>query len=172
MCSSPMPGEKWRYRSRAMNTEESVISIGSWLLRIEERWNAGVLIGICLGAAAPGSEQRLSPTGRELLEIIMGERTALSVSVRAEGTPFQKKVWSAASAVPRGRVVTYGELARALKCGSPRAVGQALKANPLPIVVPCHRVVASKGLGGYSCGTWIKEILLKIEGSLNEDSGH
>lgn len=65
------------------------------------------------------------------------------------GTVFQQRVWEAICAIPRGRVLTYGELARRLQT-APRAVGQACGANFFPLVIPCHRVTASGGLGGFS----------------------
>jgi len=68
------------------------------------------------------------------------------------GTPFQRRVWALCAAIPRGQVRTYGWMARRLK-SSPRAVGQALKANPFVPKVPCHRVVAAAGIGGYG-GVW------------------
>jgi methylated-DNA-[protein]-cysteine S-methyltransferase len=65
-------------------------------------------------------------------------------------TAFQKKVYDAVSGIPRGRVSTYREIARAIGCGSPRAVGQALKKNPFAPRVPCHRVIASDlTIGGF-----------------------
>ncbi|MBI5071681.1 MGMT family protein [Candidatus Falkowbacteria bacterium] len=77
---------------------------------------------------------------------------------------FQKKVLFLAKKIPRGKVATYGEIARILKT-SPRAVGQALHANHCPIKIPCHRVVKSDGsLGGYSGGVRKKLELLKKEG--------
>lgn len=66
------------------------------------------------------------------------------------GTPFQRKVWQAISAIPRGQVLTYGAVAKAIGCGAPRAVGQACGANWFPLAIPCHRVTASGGLGGFS----------------------
>lgn len=66
------------------------------------------------------------------------------------GTLFQRKVWQAIAAIPRGEVLTYGAVARAVGCGAPRAVGQACGANWFPLVIPCHRVTASGGLGGFS----------------------
>lgn len=69
-----------------------------------------------------------------------------------EGTPFQKSVWQAMRAIPRGRTRTYGELARELG-GEARAVGQACGDNRLPIVIPCHRVVAAGGIGGFAHAT-------------------
>lgn len=65
------------------------------------------------------------------------------------GTAFQRKVWDVISAIPRGDVLTYGEVARLIR-SAPRAVGQACGANWFPLVIPCHRVTASGGLGGFS----------------------
>lgn len=65
------------------------------------------------------------------------------------GTPFQRRVWAAISAIPRGEVLTYGAMARSLD-SAPRAVGQACGANPYPLVVPCHRVVSAAGIGGFA----------------------
>jgi methylated-DNA-[protein]-cysteine S-methyltransferase len=84
------------------------------------------------------------------------------------GTDFQKRVWQALCEIPVGEVRTYGELARQLK-SSPRAVGGACRANPIPIIIPCHRVVSRQGLGGYSGQTTganmdIKKALLRHEG--------
>lgn len=83
------------------------------------------------------------------------------------GTPFQTSVWKELLKIPYGNVITYAEVAE--KIGSPRAaraVGNAVGANPIPIIVPCHRIVAANGLGGYSCGIHIKKRLLEIEGAL------
>ena len=82
-------------------------------------------------------------------------------------TPFQLKVLKRVAEIPYGRTMTYGELARAV--GSPnasRAVGHANATNPLPIVVPCHRVVASNGFGGYGGGLELKVRLLRLEGAI------
>jgi methylated-DNA-[protein]-cysteine S-methyltransferase len=69
-----------------------------------------------------------------------------------EGTPFQRKLWEALCAIPRGKTLTYGEMARRLE-GEARAVGQACGDNRLPIVIPCHRVVAADGIGGFAHST-------------------
>lgn len=83
-----------------------------------------------------------------------------------QGTPFQKKVWKALWEIPFGEVVSYQWLAK--KVGSPqgfRAVGNANGKNPLPLFIPCHRVIAADGsIGGYSCGLPIKRKLLRHEG--------
>ena len=88
--------------------------------------------------------------------------------VASAGTPFQREVWERMSAIPPGEVISYGALARELRT-SARAVGGACRANPVPIVIPCHRVVATHGLGGYSGergGDWLakKRWLLAHEG--------
>jgi len=82
------------------------------------------------------------------------------------GTPFQQAVWRAATAIPYGECVSYGELAQRIgKPGAARAVGSALGANPVCLVVPCHRVLAANGnLGGFSAGLHWKRRLLNLEG--------
>lgn len=80
-------------------------------------------------------------------------------------TPFQYRLRHALLEIPMGHTLTYGELAKVLNSG-PRAVGQALGANPLPILIPCHRIVAAQGLGGFSCGLEWKKRLLVFERSL------
>lgn len=103
----------------------------------------------------------------ELESYFDGNLRTFSVPINLErGTAFQRRVWQALLAIPYGKTVTYGELARSLglSAGASRAVGNACGANPLPIIVPCHRVVAAdRSLGGYSGGLWRKEGLLKVE---------
>lgn len=101
----------------------------------------------------------------ELQEYFAGKRTEFTVAAQPYGSAFQQKVWSALSRVPCGRVVTYGALAEAV--GQPsacRAVAKAVGKNPLLILVPCHRVVAASGLGGFSSGLEAKRTLLTLEG--------
>lgn len=83
------------------------------------------------------------------------------------GTEFQKRVWFEAMKIPYGETISYSQFAKKIrKENSQRAVGNALSANPVPIVIPCHRVIASDGsLGGYSGGIKIKEFLLRLEGA-------
>jgi methylated-DNA-[protein]-cysteine S-methyltransferase len=75
--------------------------------------------------------------------------TVFDLPLLVEGSPLQRSVWDAMCAIPRGRTRTYGELARALGADA-RAIGQACGDNRLPIVIPCHRVVAADGIGGFS----------------------
>jgi methylated-DNA-[protein]-cysteine S-methyltransferase len=72
--------------------------------------------------------------------------------LHVEGTPFQRRLWDALCEIPRGKTLTYGELARRLG-GEARAVGQACGDNRLPVVIPCHRVVAANGIGGFAHST-------------------
>lgn len=81
-----------------------------------------------------------------------------------KGTDFQKRVWEQIAKIPYGETRTYGELAKAMgKPGAARAVGQACNANPLPLIVPCHRVTGSTGLGGFAGGDTAKKFLLALE---------
>jgi methylated-DNA-[protein]-cysteine S-methyltransferase len=128
-------------------------------------------IGRRLRSTAVRSAEQTSAVRRELDEYLRGRRTSFSVPVDLRHvTPFQRRVLEAARAVPRGSVATYGELGRRIgRPGAARAVGQALGSNPVPIVVPCHRVLASDGsLGGYSGrgGLRTKRRLLALEGAL------
>ena len=94
-----------------------------------------------------------------------GKLKSFDVKLDLRGTGFQKLVWLKAMKIPYGSVVSYKKLAEALGTKGFRAVGRALSENPVPIIVPCHRVVTSNGkLGGYSAGIKIKKFLLKIEG--------
>jgi O-6-methylguanine DNA methyltransferase len=82
-------------------------------------------------------------------------------------TAFQKKVLKTISKIPPGETMTYGEVAKAAgKPGAARAVGNVMAGNPIPLILPCHRVVASNGLGGFTGGLDVKRKLLKLEGAL------
>jgi len=105
----------------------------------------------------------------QLRAYFAGERRRFDIEIDFRHvTSFQRRVLLAAAQVPAGQVVSYGEIARRIgRPGGSRAVGQALGHNPVPIVVPCHRVVAAGGaLGGYTGGLDIKRKLLRIEGAL------
>ena len=104
---------------------------------------------------------------RELREYFAGRRRNFSVRFVAPGTTFQKRVWNEVARVPYGQTRTYGQVAARLgkKKGS-RAVGQAVGANPVCILVPCHRILGAHGLGGYAYGVSLKRNLLAREGTL------
>ena len=102
----------------------------------------------------------------ELEEYFAGRRRAFSVPLSMHGTDFQMRVWQALREIPWGETASYGEIAR--RIGKPkacRAVGMANHANPLPVFIPCHRVVGANGkLSGYAGGLEIKTKLLETEG--------
>ena len=127
--------------------------------------------GLCaLRFAATGEEMDAAPVllqaERELKEYFAGRRTAFSVPLSMHGTPFQMAVWEALRTIPYGETRSYGELAAQI--GRPRAcraVGMANHVNPLPILVPCHRIVGADGhLTGYAGGLEVKKYLLELEG--------
>jgi O-6-methylguanine DNA methyltransferase len=103
---------------------------------------------------------------RQLAEYFAGERREFALRLAPEGTPFERSVWDELLAIPFGETRSYGEIARAI--GRPeasRAVGRANGANPIPIVVPCHRVIGANGsLTGFGGGLAAKARLLELEG--------
>ncbi len=112
-----------------------------------------------------GAPDPLRRAAAQLEEYFAGNRTSFELPFELCGTPFQVEVWRALAGIDYGTTITYGELAG--RVGRPtayRAVGQANGANPLPIFFPCHRVVASGGLGGYGGGLDVKRRLLALEG--------
>jgi methylated-DNA-[protein]-cysteine S-methyltransferase len=114
------------------------------------------------------ADEPLARVRTELGEYLVGARRRFELPVDlSRVSEFQRRVLHAARRIPRGRVASYGEIARRIgHPGASRAVGQALGRNPVPIVIPCHRVVAGGGrLGGYVGGIAIKRKLLALEGA-------
>ena len=107
----------------------------------------------------------IKDASKQLNEYLSGQRKIFDITLELSGTDFQKKVWKALQEIPYGEVCTYKDIA--IKIGninSCRAVGMANNKNPLPIVIPCHRVIGANGkLIGYAGGLTIKEMLLKLE---------
>lgn len=114
------------------------------------------------------SSARTGAVVRELEEYFAGERREFTVPLDLRGTDFQKKCWRALLKIPYGKTKSYAEIARAVGCPKGfRAVGMANHDNPVPIIVPCHRVLASDGtLGGYGGGLEVKQKLLELEGAI------
>jgi methylated-DNA-[protein]-cysteine S-methyltransferase len=112
-----------------------------------------------------GTSELLDQAARQITAYVAGEASLFTVPIAFEGTPLQESVWRALQAIPRGETRTYGELAASIgKKGSPRAIGQMVARNPLSIVVPCHRVLASGGkLNGFAGGIERKAALLALE---------
>lgn len=107
----------------------------------------------------------LSKATKELNEYFCGKRKVFSFPIAPEGTPFQRKVWKALQSIPYGRTASYQDIA--IKVKSPqaaRAVGMANNKNPLPLVIPCHRVIGKNGdLVGFGSGLKKKKWLLELE---------
>ena len=113
----------------------------------------------------------VSKAVEQLEEYFAGERTEFDLPLDLDGTTFQKEVWSTLADIPYGKTISYAELASMV--GRPtayRAVGQANGANPIPIILPCHRVLARGGrIGGYGGGLAMKRQLLALEGITGVD---
>lgn len=107
----------------------------------------------------------------QLREYLAGDRKNFDIPLDLAGTPFQMAVWEALLEIPYGHTVTYGELAKRIgRPGAARAVGNAVGANPVPILIPCHRVVPkSGGIGNFGPGPEWKARLLRLEGALGKD---
>jgi methylated-DNA-[protein]-cysteine S-methyltransferase len=110
--------------------------------------------------------ERTAEVRRQLEEYFAGRRRAFDLELAPIGTAFEKQVWDALRGIPFGETRSYGEIARAIgRPGAARAVGRANGANPIPIVVPCHRVIGSDGsLTGFGGGLEAKSLLLEVEG--------
>jgi methylated-DNA-[protein]-cysteine S-methyltransferase len=117
-------------------------------------------------AGRPGSVELLDLAAEQLAEYFAGSRTEFTLPLASRGgTPFERAVWAQIAAIPYAEMITYGEIAA--RVGEPdaaRAVGVACNRNPLPIVVPCHRVVGAGGkLVGFGGGLPLKRFLLELE---------
>ena len=141
--------------------------------------NSSALVGIlweqestdrsALGATFDPHHPVLAEAERQLLEYFARKRTQFELPLDPHGTEFQKKVWRSLQQIPFGKTKSYAEIAKGI--GAPRAsraVGAANGKNPLPIVVPCHRVIGASGaLTGFGGGLETKARLLALEGSTN-----
>jgi len=121
------------------------------------------------GSVVVFDESRTSHVAAELDEYFEGQRRSFTLRTEPVGTEFQLKVWRALEQIPFGETMGYAELARHI--GSPnasRAVGRANGSNPIPVIVPCHRVIGAHGdLTGYGGGIDKKRVLLQHEGALS-----
>ena len=114
----------------------------------------------------PHANSLLEQGRTQILEYLAGTRKTFDLPLRPHGTPFQQKVWDALREIPWGETRSYKDIALAVDCPKGfQAVGMANRANPLPILIPCHRVVGADGsLGGYAYGADLKRALLAVEG--------
>ena len=147
--------------------------VGPLLLAADEHGLRGIRFARRGRAARPEAGWRedrgpLRETMRQLERYFAGQLREFDLPLAPAGTPFQLEVWQALRRIPYGRTISYGELAR--RVGRPaasRAVGAANGCNPLPIVVPCHRVIGADGsLTGFGGGIEVKRALLELEGAL------
>jgi methylated-DNA-[protein]-cysteine S-methyltransferase len=115
----------------------------------------------------PNGSKLLAEAARQLDAYFVGKLSHFDLPLRPAGSDFDHRVWSAMQKIPYGKTHSYGELAAEIG-SAPRAVGGACGKNPIPIVIPCHRVLAKTGLGGYSGsgGVKTKQALLTLEGAL------
>jgi len=140
--------------------------LGTLLLVAED----GVIVRLALPGATPETswardDRAFAEARKQLADYFAGRRRDFDLPLAPRGTKFEMKVWSALRKIPYGETVSYADIARAI--GNPhgaRAVGQANGRNPIAIVVPCHRVIASGGkIGGYGGGVPAKRKLLALE---------
>ena len=146
--------------------------------RLELVERGGFLTAIRFDAPPDGSPEHqrggsavLGEAHRQLAEYFAGTRRTFDLPLRPAGTDFQRRVWDLLATVPWGTTTTYGEIADRLGMppGASRAVGAANGANPIPVVLPCHRVVGADGtLTGYAGGLERKAELLRLEGVATE----
>jgi methylated-DNA-[protein]-cysteine S-methyltransferase len=135
-------------------------------LTIEEAGD--MIVAIRWGDGGGNGSPLLAEAARQLAAFFDGRLKDFDLPLSPAGTVFENRVWQAMQEIPYGETRTYGDLAHATDSG-PRAVGRACGRNPIPIVIPCHRVLARGGLGGYSGdgGLVTKQRLLALEGALH-----
>lgn len=146
---------------RLLATERGLCRV---VLPAEEGVNRWIARYLARAVAVEGAEI-LRQAQSQLQAYFAGRRRTLDLPLDLYGTPFQQAVWNLLRDIPFGETRSYGQLAAALgRSQAARAVGQANGANPLPIVIPCHRVIQSDGsLGGYGGGVALKRALLLLE---------
>lgn len=133
--------------------------------------DGGAIVAIDWGWTDAQTETPLLVEARhQLHDYFDGKRTTFALNLAPAGTAYQRRVWQALCDIPPGATRTYADIASAAG-GSPRSVGGANGRNPIPIVIPCHRVVATTGIGGYSGGDGLptKRFLLALEGVARDD---
>ena len=124
----------------------------------------GAITSVRWGGRGEGTSALLAEAGRQLAAYFAGERRAFELPLAPRGNAFQQRFYATLCAIPWGETRTYGEIAAELGV-SAQAIGQACGANPIPIFIPCHRVLGASGLGGFSGGAGVetKVALLRLE---------
>ena len=138
-------------------------------LTIDESDDRIVAIHWGNGTPSGNGSPLLAEAARQFTAYFDGKLSRFNLPLAASGTEFDQRVWAAMRAIPYGETRTYGDLAHATDSG-PRAIGGACGRNSIPIIVPCHRVLARGGLGGYSGGNGLptKQWLLALEARLRK----
>jgi methylated-DNA-[protein]-cysteine S-methyltransferase len=144
--------------------------VGDWVIEGSDDGLHRVYLPHESEAVAPSTEEvnpLVTGAARELGEYFTGERRSWDTPLMPlGGTEFQNRVWEVLRGIPYGDTRTYGDVALELDLpGGARAVGGANGSNPLPIFIPCHRVVGANSMGGYAGGLEVKLFLLHLEGS-------
>ena len=148
-------------------------TIGKIGIAEEEGWVTNVILGeekfqeVCIEEETETLQQAI----KELREYIEGKRKIFDIPLKPQGTPFRRKVWEALSNIPYGETRSYKDIAQAIGSEKAyRAVGTANNKNPIPIFIPCHRVIGADGqLVGYRGGIEMKMKLLALEKSTGKD---
>lgn len=163
-----MPASKSNADAEPLYTASIASPVGPLTLVVSARGLRSLHFGhLPATTAATPSEKMTAPWRRQLQEYFAGRRLHFTLPVDPQGTAFQKQVWSVMMEIPCGETRSYGEIARTVgRPGAARAVGMANKRNPIPVVIPCHRIIGSDGsLTGYSGhnGLKTKQALLDLE---------
>ncbi|WP_217697235.1 methylated-DNA--[protein]-cysteine S-methyltransferase [Virgibacillus siamensis] len=123
---------------------------------------------LCTGCTMKQSRDAGETVREQMNEYLNGQRQQFDIGFELNGTPFQRKAWQALQEIPYGKTESYSAIAKAIGCPKAvRAVGHANAVNPLPIIIPCHRVIGKNNkLTGYAGGMKMKSELLGIEGAM------
>lgn len=133
-------------------TETSVIDtlIGKLKITTQENHVTKILFASRTETLKPPTNKFSQEVIKQIKNYFKNSQHEFTVPIEVNGTPFQNRVWQALQKIPSGKTLTYGELAQKLKT-SPRAIGNACRMNPIPIIIPCHRIVGKQTPGGF-CG--------------------
>ena len=144
-----MTGREVRAMDAVVPAPFGAVGIGTAAIGTEDECVAAIVY-LPPGTRAFAPKNRLAERAARQVEAYLRDPAAsFELPLKPVGTRFQRRVWDEIAAIPSGRVMSYGEVARKLRSG-PRAVGQACGANWFPLAIPCHRVVSSSGLGGFA----------------------
>jgi methylated-DNA-[protein]-cysteine S-methyltransferase len=147
-------------------TGDAVVELRLFASAAAARQEVPAAAAAAVAAASPPASALLREVRRQLAQYFAGERRVFDLPLAPRGTDFERRVWQEVAAIPYGETRSYAEVARA--AGRPaacRAVGRANGSNPIPLVIPCHRVIGSDGsLTGYGGGLPLKRFLLALEG--------